>query len=472
MDEGVMTENTMRLTAADCAPLARDALQSVPVRTAQSTPRRVWRRLLANRGAMFSLVFIVLLLLFVLLGRFFWRVDPYEQDISRISRAPDFSPVALIVKDHSDYQPVIRPVSDNATEPLAMGEVSLMSTATTEGVAITWAPVVGSSGYRVYRHEYPPRSRVDLGVPLGEIKDAAFVSFEDVLRLEPVTYYYSVTPMVAGEPTPVYRTLKVNVRQALTLSEATDRGLTTKETEGHLTGQTVAMQPYPMGTDYLGRDMLARLIHGGETSLFIGIVAPLIAVLIGLIYGGLAGFIGGRTDEVMMRFADFVIALPFLLFMILFKVAFGLGAGESGIVPMLVAMVVLGWPQAARLIRAEVLKIREEAYVEAARIGGASPFYIVLHHVLPNVAGLLLVSLTFAIPSAIFTEAFLSFIGMGVVPPVPSWGSMCNDGLLTLMTYPHELFFPALFISLTVLAFNLFGDGLRDALDIRTQVKA
>jgi oligopeptide transport system permease protein len=169
----------------------------------------------------------------------------------------------------------------------------------------------------------------------------------------------------------------------------------------------------------------------------------------------------------LMRCADFVIALPFLLFMILFKIAFGIGPGESGILPMLVALVLLSWPGTARLVRGQILQIREEAYISASRLLGAQTRYLIMRHMIPNTLGVILVTLTFAVPSAIFTEAFLSFIGMGVAPPTPSWGSMCNDGVKTMLTHPHELIFPALAISITVLAFNLLGDGLRDALDAR-----
>jgi oligopeptide transport system permease protein len=135
--------------------------------------------------------------------------------------------------------------------------------------------------------------------------------------------------------------------------------------------------------------------------------------------------------------------------------------------PMLVAMVVLLWPAAARLVRGQVLQIREEGYIGASRLLGAKTPYLLLRHMIPNTMGVILVTVTFAVPSAIFTEAFLSFIGMGVAPPTPSWGSMCNEGIKTMLTHPHELIFPALFISVTVLAFNLLGDGLRDALDAR-----
>jgi oligopeptide transport system permease protein len=213
--------------------------------------------------------------------------------------------------------------------------------------------------------------------------------------------------------------------------------------------------------------MLARLMFGARVSLFIGVVAPLLFVLVGTVYGSIAGFMGGRVDQVLMRFADFVVALPFLLFMILFRIAFGIGPGESGILPLLIALVVLSWPSSARLVRGQVLQIRQEAYIGASQLLGARTGYLVLRHMIPNTMGVILVTLTFAVPSAIFTEAFLSFIGMGVAPPTPSWGSMANEGMRTMLSHPHELIFPAVFISIAVLAFNQLGDGMRDALDVR-----
>ena len=232
-------------------------------------------------------------------------------------------------------------------------------------------------------------------------------------------------------------------------------------------GDAIELTLHPLGTDYLGRDMLARLMAGARVSLFIGIGAPLCFVLFGVLFGSVAGFVGGKVDSVMMRFADFVVALPFLLFMILFKIAFGIGPGESGVLPMLVALVLLMWPATARLVRGQILQIREQGYISASQLLGAKTHYLILRHMLPNTLGVVLVTLTFAIPSAIFTEAFLSFIGMGVAPPTPSWGSMSNEGIKTMLTTPHELIFPAVLISITVLAFNLLGDGLRDALDAR-----
>jgi oligopeptide transport system permease protein len=284
--------------------------------------------------------------------------------------------------------------------------------------------------------------------------------------LVPQSYYYYIVGLDQfSRETDNFHELKVDLLRVVTLAEVADRKL--DEGTSHNVGDKINLALHPFGTDYLGRDMLARLMHGARISLFIGIAAPLFYVLIGIIYGSAAGFLGGLADQFMMRFADFVVALPFLLFMILFKIAFGIGPGESGVLPMLLAMVILSWPSTARLVRGQILQIREKGYIDASRLLGAKTNYLILRHMIPNTMGVILVTITFAVPAAIFTEAFLSFIGMGVAPPTPSWGSMCNEGIKTMLTHPHELIFPAVFISITVLAFNLLGDGLRDALDAR-----
>ncbi|MEE4659030.1 MAG: ABC transporter permease [Halieaceae bacterium] len=429
----------------------------------------VWRRLKRNRRALLSLYIVVFLLLFTLAGPLIWRVDPALQDLEQISQPPNTGRYALVI-DGSTPLPTLdtAPVPSPSFDPdIAPPNLRLLAPANSEGVNLAWDPVPGAEGYQIYRHELEPRDADDLGLPLVQLLPFEH-SYQDRLGLETRRYYYSVTALHRGQESRAYSTVAVDVAQAILLAEARFRGLVDPDTpDSEAVGSRVRLESHPLGTDYLGRDMLARLMWGARTSLFIGICAPLLYVAIGLVYGGLAGYSGGRTDDVMMRFADFVIALPFLLFMILFKIAFGLGPGESGIGPMLLALVLLSWPATARLVRGQVLQIREEAYIAAARMMGARAPYLVFRHILPNVMGVLLVSLTFAIPTAIFIEAFLSFIGMGVVPPTPSWGSMCNDGIRTMLSHPHELLFPALFISVTVLAFNLLGDGLRDAMDAR-----
>jgi oligopeptide transport system permease protein len=451
-------------TADDFAPLDAAREGDRIDRPSLSYWQDVWRRLRSNRRALTSLYIVLALLAFTLLGPVLWQVDPALQDLEQISQPPNLGRRALVIAD--------RPASSKtsakpAGEDLAAGgpALRLEGTPHSEGVTLTWDPVPGAAGYLLYRHELKPSGPDDLGLPLGQLRPDQ-LRYRDLLGLETRTYYYSLVPRDGKRTDTGYSTLRVDVQQAIRLTEAFDRGLIDSPDQG-LIGTRIQLESHPLGTDYLGRDMLARLMWGARTSLFIGICAPLIYVAIGLAYGGMAGYSGGRLDDVMMRFADFVIALPFLLFMILFKIAFGLSAGESGIFPMLVALVLLSWPATARLVRGQVLQIREEAYIAAARMMGGSAPYLILRHILPNVMGVLLVSLTFAIPTAIFIEAFLSFIGMGVVPPTPSWGSMCNDGIRTMLSHPHELLFPAIFISITVLAFNLLGDGLRDAMDAR-----
>ena len=455
--------------AADFLPLAQAATGAQISRPSLSYWQDAWRRLKQNPRAMLSLLVVAFMIAGTLVGPLLWRVNPAHQVLDQISQGPNLGMSALLVDDYVPWAGRTVTVSPTraatAADLAAPSAITVHGQPTTEAVRFHWTPVAGATGYAIYRHELPPGGSFDLGLPLGEVEGAGTVSFEDRLGLESRRYFYSVVPLLGHEEGPTYITLEQQLRQAIAISEARYRGLVTEQ--GAAIGEDIRLVAHPLGTDYLGRDILARIIQGARTSLFIGVTAPFLYVLFGLCYGGVSGYFGGRIDNAMMRFADFVIALPFLLFMILFKVAFGIGPGESGVMPMLIALILLGWPASARLVRGQVLQIREEAYIQAARMMGAGTRYLIFRHMVPNVMGVLLVALTFAVPSAIFTEAFLSFIGMGVVPPTPSWGSMCNDGIRTMLAHPHEFIVPAVFISITVLAFNLLGDGLRDALDAR-----
>ncbi|MEH7416371.1 ABC transporter permease [Neobacillus drentensis] len=220
------------------------------------------------------------------------------------------------------------------------------------------------------------------------------------------------------------------------------------------------------GTDDLGRDMFARTWQGARISLFIGVAAAIIDFVIGVTWGGIAGFKGGRVDEFMMRVADILYGVPYLLLVILLMVVMGSGLGT-----MILAMSITGWINMARIVRGEVLSLKNQEYVLAAKTLGASVPRIMSRHLIPNAMGSILVTMTLTIPSAIFTEAFLSFLGLGLTPPLASWGTMANDGLPALQYYPWRLFFPAILIALTIFAFNVIGDGLRDALDPRLRNK-
>ena len=446
----------MSYGAADFLPVSGQRDVHGISRPSLSYLQDAWLRLKANRRALASLYLVLGLLFFTIAGPWIWRVDSAVQDLDQISQPPGVDRAALIVPDYQSW--------DGAGES---GPLHVVGDATSQSVRLKWEALPGANGHRVYRNIFPVGPELAYGMPLAEFFDNTILFHEDRLDLRPGRYFYSVVALGEdGAVTANYESLTVDVQRVTTLAEAVDRGLIENEDQLAV-GDSIELQLHPLGTDYLGRDMLARLMAGARVSLFIGIVAPALFVLFGVVFGAAAGFIGGRVDQFMMRFADFVVALPFLLFMILFKIAFGIGPGESGVMPMLVAMVVLLWPATARLVRGQILQLREAAYVQASQLLGARTNYLVLRHMLPNTLGVVLVTLTFEIPKAIFVEAFLSFIGMGVAPPTPSWGSMSNEGIATMLTTPHELIFPALFISITVLAFNLLGDGLRDALDAR-----
>ncbi len=364
----------------------------------------------------------------------------------------------------SDRQPSQEtPVPQTAAELQAPSNLRIEGLATTRVVKLKWDVVPGATGYVIYRihseegtTDSDPRSS---GLPLGDVLDASQPVFEDRLNLVRGKFEYAVVATLNGEESNHVSRLETDVFEAIPISEAQKLRADAKE------GDTIRLAAHPFGTDYLGRDLLARLMSGARVSLFIGFFAPLLYILLGILIGGISGYHGGKLDLTLMRITDLVIALPFLLFMILFRIAFGVGPGESGVIPLIIALVALSWTCSARLVRGQVLQLRESEYVQAARLMGARPLYLLSRHLVPNTMGVILVSFTFAVPSTIFTEAFLSFIGMGVVPPTPSWGSMCNDGIQSFLTHPHEFLFPALFISVAVLAFNLLGDGLRDALD-------
>lgn len=217
-----------------------------------------------------------------------------------------------------------------------------------------------------------------------------------------------------------------------------------------------------LGTDYLGRDLWSRLLYGAGISLTIGVVTQLIYLVIGAAIGLTSGYFGGRVDNLLMRFVDVWYAFPDLLFLLVVVAVFG-----PSLLTIFVAIGLIYWVDLARLIRGQVLSIKEKEFVEGARAAGSGPLKIVLRHLVPNSLGPIIVSLTFGIPRAIFLEATLSFLGAGLTPPTPSWGIMIHDGYEAIFAHPYEVLPPALAIAVIMLSFSFIGDGLRDALDPR-----
>lgn len=218
-----------------------------------------------------------------------------------------------------------------------------------------------------------------------------------------------------------------------------------------------------LGTDTLGRDLLVRLLYGGRVSLGVGVCATLVALTIGVTYGAIAGFLGGKRDAFMMRVVDIMYALPFAIFVILLMVFFG-----RNIVLLFVAIGAVEWLTMARIVRSQVMAVKAMEFVEAARSLGFGRRRIIFRHILPNILGPVIVYTTLTIPSVMLLEAFLSFLGLGVQPPMSSWGGLIKDGAEKMEEYPWLLIYPASLFSLTLLSLNFLGDGLRDALDVRS----
>ncbi len=215
------------------------------------------------------------------------------------------------------------------------------------------------------------------------------------------------------------------------------------------------------GTDKLGRDLFVRVSIGGRVSIIIGIIGALISSIIGCLYGGISAFFGGKIDTIMMRIVEILISIPYLILVILMSIILQ----SKSLGTLILAMTITGWCGMARLVRGQMLQIKSEEYILAAKAMGVSPLRVITKYMIPNTISVVIVSITFTIPGYIFSEAFLSYIGLGIQPPDTSWGALASAAQSQFTHYPYQLFFPAIMIALTMLSFTLMGDGLRDALD-------
>jgi oligopeptide transport system permease protein len=222
---------------------------------------------------------------------------------------------------------------------------------------------------------------------------------------------------------------------------------------------------HPMGTDNQGRDMLARVLQGGQISLMVGIIATIVSLLIGVAYGAVAGYLGGRIDNLMMRFVDILYSLPYIILVIVLLAMFRRNTPTGQLVLLFVALGSVSWLTMARIVRGQVLSLKNQEFVLAARATGVSTPRIIFRHIVPNTLGPVIVYATLTIPTVMLTEAFLSYLGFGVQPPLASWGSLATEGIQHIGIFPWQLIFPGVTMALTLFSLNFLGDGLRDALD-------
>ena len=222
---------------------------------------------------------------------------------------------------------------------------------------------------------------------------------------------------------------------------------------------------HPMGTDNAGRDQLARVLQGGQISLFVGIISTLVSLIIGVSYGAIAGYVGGRVDNVMMRVVDVLYSLPYVIVVIVLLSMFRSQTARGQLILLFVALGSVSWLTMARIVRGQVLSLKNQEFVLAARATGVSAPRIIFRHLVPNTLGPVIVYATLTIPQIMLTEAFLSFLGFGVQAPLASWGSLAADGVQNIAIFPWQLIFPGVTMALTLFSLNFLGDGLRDALD-------
>ena len=405
-----------------------------------------WQRLKKNKSAVLSLIIIVVIVLSAIFVPMFWRLSYDQQNLEFANIPPQLELYDL----------------GGETYVYLTNEFKCIDTDEKGNLIASSKMVKDDKTNRMYIYEINGKPLiVDYGVYFKAksefIQQEAANASSGQIAVGDVNYlaeYFGDNPPESGY---------VTIDEARTiLDKKIERFTVTYDGATMKPFKTVSNKTYIWGSDSLGRDMFIRVIYGARMSLLVGVVAAIVNFVIGVLYGGIAGFCGGSVDNIMMRIVDTISSIPMMLYVILIMVVMG-----PGLQSIILAMGLTYWVDMARIVRSQVLSMREQEFVLAATLLGVPSRKILTRHLIPNAMGPIMVSITMQIPSAMFTEAFLSFIGLGVSKPKASWGALANAALPGLYTNPYQLFYPALVMSITILALNLFSDGLRDSLDPR-----
>ncbi len=435
-------ENTQRWQPAN-----KSLLQSEQIsRPSLTYWQDCWQRLKKNKSALLSLIVIVIIVLSAIFVPMFWDFS-YEQQTLEFANIPP----QLELYDLGDGNYIYLTNEYKCIDTDASGNLLAASnmvkddkTNRTYIYAINDKPLIVDYGvYFKAKTEY--------------IQQEAINASSGTIRVADVEYLRNYF----GENAPESGVVSLEEAKRI-LDKKIDRFVVTYDGNVVKPFKTVSNKTYIWGSDSLGRDVFIRVMYGARMSLLVGVVAAIVNFVIGVLYGGIAGFCGGRVDNIMMRIVDIISSIPMMLYVILLMVVLG-----PGLQSIIIAMGLTYWVGMARIVRSQVLSMREQEFVLAATLLGVPSRKILTRHLIPNAMGPIMVSITMQIPSAMFTEAFLSFIGLGVSKPKASWGALANAALPGLYTNPYQLFYPALIMSITILALNLFSDGLRDSLDPR-----
>lgn len=440
-----MSEKNSNISPELWAPLEQDEKNAEKMeRPSLTFLQDGWRRLKSNKIAILSLVVIIVLTIGAIFIPMFWKYDYKTQDLE-LANIPVVMKVYPLENGKNIY------VTPQYTVIVVDKKGNLEGLAEAKNKDMTakknYFEVNGSEicvDYSAYSEASKEFKKIEKKVTKKGL---------DKINIKGIKY---LEEYFAGSDT-----TEVSVEEAKNILENKIQRTVVSCDGKELTNQDkLRNKTYLLGTDGLGRDLFIRIVYGARISLLVGFFAAFINFVVGVFYGAIAGYFGGAVDNIMMRVIDVLDSIPMTLYVILIMVVVG-----PGITSIILALGLTFWVKMARIVRGQVLTLKQQEFVKAAIVTGADTKRIIIKHLIPNMMGPIMVNIAMQIPSAIFNEAFLSFVGLGISAPMASWGTLCNDALAGIYVYPYQMVFPAIAISVTILTFNLFSDGLRDAFD-------